>query len=491
MPIDPRTPVLVGCGQVRQRAEDPLTAREPLDLMEEACRLAAEDAHAPQLLARASGIRVPRGIWGYSNPAALLAERFAADRVETALGGFSGSTVQQMLDDAALSIEAGRHEVVVITGAECEHSKRRARRQGDTLPRTEQRDSQPDLAFETSLDGFSRKLAERGMRSAAHIFALADCGLRARAGEDLDAHRLRIATLWAGLSRVAEENPHAWIQRAMTPEEVLTPSADNRWIVFPYTKYLVSNAAVDMGAALILCSLQAADAAGVPDDRRVYLHAAVEAGGAAPFAERQDIFLQPALSIGAERLFELAEVGPEALDHVDLYSCFPSAVELAAEATGLSTQRPLSVTGGLTFSGGPMNSYVLHSTAGMMDRLRADPGSLGLVSSLGGAIAKAAFALYSTRPPEGRLRFADVALQVAELPRREFREDYTGEGTLEAYAPTMQGDEATDATCTCLLDGGERHFALARDPEILARMTSEELCGRRLRVLDGEVVALL
>ena len=130
MSSHPHTPVLVGCGQVRQRAEDPLTAREPLDLMEEACRLAAEDAHAPQLLARASGIRVPRGIWGYSNPAALLAERFAADRVETALGGFSGSTVQQMLDDAALSIEAGRHEVVVITGAECEHSKRRARRQG-------------------------------------------------------------------------------------------------------------------------------------------------------------------------------------------------------------------------------------------------------------------------------------------------------------------------------------------------------------------------
>ena len=140
----PNTPVLVGCAQVVQRAEDPGTAREPLELMEAACRQAAEDAHAPQLLGQASGIRVPRGIWQYSNPAALLAERFGAASAESALGGYSGCMVQHLLDDAALSIEAGRHEVVVITGAECEHSKRRARRAGNTSPRTEQQDSQPD-----------------------------------------------------------------------------------------------------------------------------------------------------------------------------------------------------------------------------------------------------------------------------------------------------------------------------------------------------------
>ena len=491
MPPHPNTPVLVGCAQVLQRTDDPTTAREPLDLMESTCRDAAEDARAPQLLARASGIRVPRGLWQYSNPAALLAERFGAGRVESALGGFSGCMVQQMLDDAALAIEAGRHEVVVITGAECEHSRRRARRDGTPLPRTEQLDAQPDRVFDVSLDGFSRKLAARGLRSATHIFALADCGLRARAGESLDAHRLRIATLWSGLSRVAAENPHAWLQRAMTPEELLTPTADNRWIVFPYTKYLVSNIAVDMGAAVILCSLQAAERAGVPEERRVYLHAAVEAGGAPPLAERQDIFLQPALSIGAQRLWELAETGPEAIDHADLYSCFPAAVQLSAEATGLSNLRPLSVTGGLTFSGGPLNSYVLHATAGMMDRLREEPGSLGLVGSVGGAIAKGAYALYSTRPPEGSLRVADVSKEVARLPRREYREDYSGEATLEAYAPSMEGEEASEAACACLLDDGARHFATAREPEILARMTREELCGRRVRILEGEVVALL
>jgi len=491
MTPSPHTPVLVGCGQVLQRAEDPTTAREPLDLMESACRRAAEDARAPQLLEQASGIRVPRGIWQYSNPAALLAERLGAVSAESALGGYSGCMVQQMLDDAALAIEAGRHEVVVITGAECEHSKRRARRAGKNAPRTEQRDSQPDRVFDVSPDGFSRDLAQRGLRSATHIFALAESGLRARAGEDLDAHRRRIATLWAGLSHVAAGNPHAWLQRAMTPEEVLTPTPDNRWIVFPYTKYMVSNVAVDMGAALILCSEGAADRAGVPRERRVYLQAAVEAGGGPPLTQRQDIFLQPTLSVGAQRLWEMAGVGPEDIDHAELYSCFPAAVQLSAEATGLSSQRPLSVTGGLTFSGGPLNSYVLHATAGMMDRLREEPGSLGLVGSIGGAIAKGAYALYSTRPPEAPLQVADLGHEMARLPRREYREDYSGEATLEAYAPTMEGDEASEAVSACLLDEGPRHFATARDPEILARMTREELCGRRVRILEGELVALL
>ena len=165
----PNTPVLVGCAQVRQRAEDPSAAREPLELMAEACLQAGEDAHAPELLARASSIRVPRGYWEYSNPAALLAERFGASGTETALGGYSGCMVQQMLDDAALAIEAGRHEVVIITGAECEHSKRRAQRAGKPAPRSEQRESQPHRSFEASPEDFFRELPPRALRSASHF----------------------------------------------------------------------------------------------------------------------------------------------------------------------------------------------------------------------------------------------------------------------------------------------------------------------------------
>jgi acetyl-CoA C-acetyltransferase len=76
--LDPRTPVLVGCGQILQRAEDPALAQEPLGLMIQAAERAAEDAGAPALLAALDSIRVPRGLWRYANPGALLRERFGA-----------------------------------------------------------------------------------------------------------------------------------------------------------------------------------------------------------------------------------------------------------------------------------------------------------------------------------------------------------------------------------------------------------------------------
>ena len=42
--------------------------------------------------------------------------------------------------------------------------------------------------------------------------------------------------------------------------------------------------------------------------------------------------LEPFITIesGFDRLFELAGSGPDDLDHIDLYSCFPSAVEIGA-----------------------------------------------------------------------------------------------------------------------------------------------------------------
>ena len=189
MPLHPRTPVLVGGGQVRQRAEDPMQAREPLDLMQIALERAAEDAGAPSLLAAADSIRVPKGIWEYSNPAALLAERFESGPVQTGIGPISGSTCGRMIADAARGIEAGERDVVLIGGAECEHSKRRAQKLGGEAPRTIQTGSQADEKFEDSGMSFERAEFAAGLRSPIHAFALADNRIRYDRGETLELGR--------------------------------------------------------------------------------------------------------------------------------------------------------------------------------------------------------------------------------------------------------------------------------------------------------------
>ena len=97
--------------------------------------------------------------------------------------------------------------------------------------------------------------------------------------------------------------------------------------------------------------------------------------------------------------FRLARVDADDLAHVDLYSCFPSAVQAAAAELGLGPDRPLTVTGGLTFAGGPWNNYVGHSLATMQRVLREDPGSIGLVTANGGFLTKHALGVYCTEPP--------------------------------------------------------------------------------------------
>ena len=89
-------------------------------------------------------------------------------------------------------------------------------------------------------------------------------------------------------------------------------------------------------------------------------------------------------------------------------SCFGSSLHFARDALGLGADdpRPLTVTGGLPYHGGPASNYMGHSIATMADVLRADPGSLGLVSGVGMHMTKHVFGCYSTepaplRPPDG------------------------------------------------------------------------------------------
>src|SRR5262245_47977200 len=113
MPLDPRTPVLVGVGAVQQREDDPRQAHEPVQLMVEALRRAAADAGDPALLARADSIRVPRGFWHYADPGRLIAERVGATRARTQVAEL-GVLQTTLFGGAVEAIASGAAEVVLI-----------------------------------------------------------------------------------------------------------------------------------------------------------------------------------------------------------------------------------------------------------------------------------------------------------------------------------------------------------------------------------------
>ncbi|MFU8814652.1 MAG: acetyl-CoA acetyltransferase [Pseudomonadales bacterium] len=477
------TPILVGVAQLEQRSDDPLAGKEPVALMIDAVRQAAEDAGAPALLTDAGSIRVIRGIWPYQNPAKAVAEAIGNPGAETALSQFGGNFVQTVVNQSALDIQNGTHDIIVITGAECGNSQAKARRadvklEWQALPGT------PDRIFGEDVD--MRHPAEKALRigQPIQIYPLFENALRHHRGESIAAHLERISELWAGFSRVAADNPHAWIRQPKTAEEIRTLSSANRPVSFPYPKLMNSNNNVDQGAALIMCSVSKARALGIPEAQWVYPWAGTDAHDHYHVSNRDNLYSSPAIRIAGGRALQLAGLTPADLQLVDVYSCFPVAVQIAAAEIGLDASRPLTITGGLTFAGGPLNNYVMHSIARAVELLRQDQGAKCLITANGGYLTKHAFGVYAAEPPTAPFRHENVQAEVDATPTREVVLNYSGDATVESYTVMYGAEGPSIGHVVCLLPDGRRAWANCDDPEVLQAMTQEEFCGRPVRVVD-------
>jgi acetyl-CoA C-acetyltransferase len=480
---DQAVPVLVGISQLEQRAADPAHAKEPLELMIDAVRAAATDAGSKALLEHATSVRVIRGIWPYKNPARIVAQAVGIPNAETALTPYGGNYVQSTVNQSALDIQARRHDVIVITGAECGYTQARARKQGFDL-KWQDAPGTPDLLI--GEDKNMRHDAEKavGLGAPIQLYPLFENALRFSRGESIPNHLKRISELWSRFSEVASHNPHAWLRERHTAEEIRTPSATNRPVSFPYPKLMNSNNNVDQAAALILCSVDAARRFGIPEDRWIYPWAGTDAHDHYFVSNRDNLYSSPAIRFAGNRCLDLAGVGVKALDHVDLYSCFPVAVEVAAAELGLDERRPLTVTGGLTFGGGPLNNYVMHSIARMAEVLREDRGAKGLVTANGGYLTKHAFGVYSAQPPAQAFRHEDLQAKVDATPKRDVAMAHRGDVTVESYAVMYGADAPTIAHVACRLPDGRRAWGNCSEASVLEAMTREEFCGQPAK-LDG------
>jgi acetyl-CoA C-acetyltransferase len=295
------------------------------------------------------------------------------------------------------------------------------------------------------------------------------------------------------MTLVAAANPHAWDPTARPAHELVDVGPGNRMIATPYPKRTIAQMDVDMSAALVIASMEAADHLGVPEERRVHLRGWAEADDAHYVAEHPDLWRSPAMEWCARHALAGAGAIPDDLAHLDLYSCFASSIDFARDALGLAPgdDRSVTVTGGLPYAGGPASNYLSHAVASMVERLRDDPGSVGLVSGVGMHLTKHVYAAYSTTP--GPIAPADDADAQAELdvanPPRSIVDTWTGPAGLAAYSVVHGRDGAAQwGLGVCELDDGSRAYARTEDPGVLAAWEAEEWVGRPVRLeADGQV----
>ncbi len=290
---------------------------------------------------------------------------------------------------------------------------------------------------------------------------------------------------------MAAKNPNAWIQESMTPEEIVTPTPSNRMIGLPYTKVMNSNNAVEQAAAVLLCSVEVAERLGVPRDRWVFPLAGGDGHEHPYLSHRDNLYTSPAVGVIGRATLAAADVSIDDIDHVDLYSCFPVAVEVGADELGLDLHRQLTVTGGLSFAGGPWNNYVMHSIATMVDVLRADPGSHGLVWGNGGYLTKHAFGIYSTEPPSAGFAHVEPQDEIDGLPSRQVAADHVGPATIESWVVMHDREGRPESAFAALLTAdGRRAWGTTTDGDALAVMVADDMIGRPVERADDGTITL-
>jgi acetyl-CoA C-acetyltransferase len=487
MTVDPRTPCVIGVAQQTWHLTEQEWSPEPLEMQAEVVAAALSDARAAgDLAAAVDGLDVVYCMtWAYDDPAARLAARVGLSPARLDYSGIGGTVPQQRLAAAAQRMREGASEVEVVVGAEALDTTRRMRKAGVEPEWSFLHPDPPPFPFEAP---FHPAEMAHEVYQAWLTFAVRDVARRAARGTPPEAHRRGLGDLLAPFTEVAAENPHAWFPTARTAEELVTVTPGNRMVGYPYTKEMVAIMDVDMSAAVVLATWAAADRLGVPTERRVPLRSFAYATDPVYLAEHPDLAASPSMAYASSAALAAAGCDADDLTYLDLYSCFASSVDFARDALGLDAADPrgFTVTGGLPFAGGPASNYMTHAVCSIVERLRDDPGSLGLVSGVGMHMTKHGFAVYGGDPAVPAQPVEGAAPVVTPVPIAEHRR---GPATVAAYSVVHDRDgSASWGLAVCDVADGTRTYGRCDDVDLLSAWEAEEWVGRAVVLEpDGEV----
>ncbi len=439
-----RKVVVGGWGQITQPKTLDRTAKDPMGLMAQASRRAAEMLASKTALTHLDGIMIVRTLsHHYTSPAKQLAHKLGAKPKFTHVSGIGGNSPQTLINIAAGMIARNELDSVLIVGAEAyiQREKKPEKIESALFRGIPKEYTGDDLIGSTTLEN------QHGIKHPMHGFPLFETALWTASGLDLQAYLMQIGTMWAKFSEIAADHPYAWTKSMRTPEEIITPGPTNRPVAFPYTKYMNSFVNVDQGAAVILMSEEIEKKYSQKNRQTVYFLGGGYAQDRQRFMiEKSDFTSSPPLKAAVEKALARSLIPLENLDCFDLYSCFPCAVSIAKKMIGITDDDPrhLTLTGGLGFFGGPGNNYSLHGVATLAEKISIGEKSNGLVTALGWFMHKHAAGVYGSEPSKSKFKDYDVRDQKNGFAGKDpvkIKDQVTGTGTIETYTIIYSMDQ--------------------------------------------------
>jgi acetyl-CoA C-acetyltransferase len=460
---DDRIPVIVGVGEIVDRPKEILEGLEPLALLEQALRRAEADSGS-KLLGEIGSLDIVNFLsWRYRDPEKLLSDRLGIKPKHAYYGPVGGESPIRYLHEAAQRIARGECSVAAVCGAEAQSTATKAERAGVELPWTPFAHDVPEPKRGAA---FQKPMAVKlGVFRPITVYPFYEAATAAHWGQTPREAMAESGQLWSTYSNVASQNPNSWLKRRFTADEITTPTPDNRLIAWPYTKLQVANPTVNMGAAVLMTSLAKAKAAGIAEDRLVHVRGGASAEEPRDYLIRDQFFESHPQNAVLDAVVDLVGGDGKALDAIELYSCFPCVPKMARRTLGLGADVQPTVTGGLTFFGAPLNTYMTHAACAMVRKLRGG-ARLGLLYGQGGFVTKHHALVLSRQAPHGALAQDSSVQAEADRHRRavpEFVTEANGKGEVESFT-VIYGRNGEAEHGVVMLRTQDNARALARVP---------------------------
>lgn len=482
-------PVLVGVAQQTVRPGTTDGPVDPVGFMARCVRSAAQDAMAPGLIEHVDALHVVNIFSApMADPPGALATALGIQPTLREYTSIGGNSPQWLVNRAADNLASGSSRVALLAGCEIMYSMKQARRDRADLKSLLSRPEVPMVG--DARWGSNEVEVAHGADLPVRIYPIIETALRARLGLSVAEHRQALGRFAERFSRVAAGNPHAWFPVERAAEEAVDTAGGNRMIAFPYTKYLNSVMDVDQAAAVIMTTAATARSLGIPEDRWVFLHGGQEAHDLWFVSQRPALAESPAIAACVGDALAQAGIGVGEIDEFDLYSCFPCMPRIAQEMLGIPVDdgRPVTLTGGLPYFGGPGSNYSMHAIVEAAARCRERPEKRILVTANGWYCTKHSAGIYSGVPPTSPWeRVAPARFQEQlELPTPlEVDPEPEGPFTLDGYTVWHGRDGAPRFAIFCgRTDAGKRAWAQSRpgDRDLMEALMREEWVGRAGRI---------
>ena len=420
-------------------------------------------------------------LWGYPNMPRSLSNSLnlsASNEIYTTTGG---NSPQIALNELANRIKDNQIECALLAGGEALDTFVGRLKDGLEVNWEDNPGGEPELIGK-STDGTNDHEKLHGLFDPSSVYPLFANALRNKNGQSIEEHMQDTGELFESFSKVASKNEYAWFPTHRSAAEIAEVKPENRMIGLPYTKYMNSIMRVNQSCAMVMMSAKKARALGIPESKWIFMYSGSCVNDIWNVSNRIDYCSSPAIKACTDGVLNLANISVDQIDFIDLYSCFPSAVQIAMKELSLKKDDPrgLTVTGGLPYFGGPGNAYVMNSIATMMNKLRKDPGKFGLATANGWYITKHGAGIFSSKPFEGEWnQVADTSyLQktIDEAKKPQFTENPEGNCSIETYTIVHSRSGPEKAIVIGRLPNGSRFLAnTERDSSVLEYMSTKDM----------------